>query len=218
MLVNINGTTIFYRTAGTGSPLILLHGNGEDHHIFDKIIEKLEGDFSIYAIDSRNHGQSMKTGDYSYETMSEDIYAFIQALKLEKVNVVGFSDGAIVSLILAMNHGESIEKMALLGVNLKPEDFTEKSYQFIMDTYKETSDPLFRLMLEQPNIELKDVEKVKTPSLIIAADNDIFKPETFVKLTEALPNAELKIMKNHEHDSYIVDQDILYADFIHFFK
>lgn len=213
----VNNIELAYEKLGKGDPLILLHGNGEDHHIFDEITKKLENNFTIYSIDSRNHGESTKTEDYSYETMAKDIYSFIKTLNLGKVNIVGFSDGAIISLILAMNQGECIDKMALLGVNLKPDDFKEESYQFVKETYEETKDPLFKLMLEQPNIELDDVKTVTIPTLVIAAEHDIFKPELFIDLTNALPNAELVIMKGHAHDSYIVNQDILYPDLVKFF-
>ncbi|MGL5512085.1 MAG: alpha/beta fold hydrolase, partial [Sporomusa sp.] len=145
------------------------------------------------------------------------IYCFIRELHLEKAHIIGFSDGAIVSLILAMKHSEILEKMALLGVNLKPGDFTDESYQFIKKTYEETKDPLFKLMLEQPNIELDDVRNVKVPVLLVAAENDIYRPKLFEQLAKALPNAVLKIMKGHGHDSYIVNQDILYPDFHNFF-
>jgi pimeloyl-ACP methyl ester carboxylesterase len=218
MNIDVNGTGIFYGKNGSGRPMILLHGNGEDHHIFDKLSEKLKDDFTLYAIDSRNHGHSEKTGDYSYMTMAKDVYAFIEALRLNDVNIIGFSDGAIIALLLAMNHGETIRKMALLGVNLKPGDFTEESYNFIKETYEETKDPLFKLMLEEPNIELDDVRNVRVPALLIAAENDIYRPETFTNLLNALPNAALKIMPGHEHDSYIIGQDLLYPDFISFFK
>jgi pimeloyl-ACP methyl ester carboxylesterase len=139
-------------------------------------------------------------------------------LKLGRVHLAGFSDGAVTSLILAMNHGEAVSKMALLGVNLKPDDFTEESYQFVKDTYERTKDPLFRLMLEEPNIELDAVRGISIPALVIAAENDIFKPEMFTNLANALPDATLKIMGGHEHDSYIIGQDLLYPDFIRFFK
>ncbi len=218
MLINVNGISLFYETSGNGEPLFLLHGNGEDHHIFDVLVNKLSSDFTVYAIDSRNHGQSEKTDDYSYETMAKDVYSFIKEMHLGQVNIIGFSDGAIISLILAMEHKESLRKMALLGVNLKPDDFTEESYQFVKETYEETGDPLFKLMLEQPNIELDAVRNVNIPTFLIAAENDIYKPETFDKLLSALPDATLKIMKGHEHDSYIVGQDILYPDFVQFFK
>ncbi len=217
MKVMVNNIELAYEKLGKGDPLILLHGNGEDHHIFDEITKKLENNFTIYSIDSRNHGESTKTEDYSYETMAKDIYSFIKTLNLGKVNIVGFSDGAIIALILAMNQWECINKMALLGVNLKPDDFKEESYQFVKETYEETKDPLFKLMLEQPNIELDDVKTVTIPTLVIAAEHDIFKPELFIGLTNALPNAELVIMKGHAHDSYIVNQDILYPDLVKFF-
>jgi pimeloyl-ACP methyl ester carboxylesterase len=218
MIIHVNDTTLFYEKSGNGSPMILLHGNGEDHHIFDKLSAKLENDFTIYAIDSRNHGQSGKTSDYSYNTMAEDIYGFAKALNLGRIDLIGFSDGAIIGLILAMHHGETVGKMALLGVNLKPDDFTEESYRFVKDTYEKTKDPLFKLMLEEPHIELDAVKSVNIPVLVIAAENDIYKPETFTDLVDALPDATLKIMGGHEHDSYIIGQDLLYPDFIQFFR
>ena len=218
MIVNLNGIDFFYEKTGAGAPLILLHGNGEDHHIFDMITARLSSDFTVYALDSRNHGQSQKTDDYSYLTMSEDVFAFIRELNLGKVNIAGFSDGAIISLMLAMNHEAVIEKMALLGVNLKPGDFTEENYQFISRQYAVTRDPLFKLMLEQPDIELDDIRHIMVPTFVVAAENDIYRPGMFTELTNALPKAELKIMPGHDHDSYVVNQDIMYPDFIRFFR
>lgn len=218
MQILVNDIALYYEKLGTGCPMILLHGNGEDHHIFDKLSEKLKNDFTIYMIDSRNHGQSSKINDFSYEIMAEDIFVFIEKLKLHKANIVGFSDGAIIALILAMKHEEIVSKMALLGINLKPSDFTNESYKYLKDSYEQTKDPLLKLMLEQPNIELEEVKNLNVPTLILAAQNDIFKPETFTNLANALPNATLKIMNNHEHDSYIVNNDILYWDFVDFFK
>lgn len=218
MRITVNGVELFYQKTGTGEPIILLHGNGEDHHIFDKLTAKLRSGFTVYAIDSRNHGKSGRTGVYSYDVMAEDIFCFLHALRLEKVNIAGFSDGAIVSLILAINHREALKKMALLGVNLKPSDFTEKSYHFVKTTYEKTKDPLFKLMLEQPDIELADVRAVEIPTLVVAAEHDIYRPELFAELTGALPSAELMIMNGHNHDSYIVNQDLLYSDFLRFFR
>ena len=221
MTIDVNGITLFYQVTGgraDGVPMLLLHGNGEDHHIFDALTEKLTGDFSVYAVDSRNHGQSEKTNDFAYQTMMEDVYALIQALQLERVHVIGFSDGAIVGLLLAMNHREAVGKMALLGVNLKPDDFTEESYQYVKETYETTKDPLFKLMLEEPNIEPEDIRGVNVPTLLVAAENDIFKPELYTKLVDILPDATLKIMYGHDHGSYIMNTDTLYPDLISFFQ
>lgn len=218
MTINVNGISLYYEVCGKGEPLILLHGNGETHHIFDELANKLASNFTLYAIDSRNHGQSEKTEDYSYEAMAKDICCFIEEIKLAPVNIIGFSDGAIISLLIAMMRADLISKMALLGVNLKPEDFTEENYQFIKKNYMETKDPLFKLMLEEPNIELDALKNVNIPTLLVAAENDLFKSEMYENLLDSLPNATLKIMEGHEHDSYIVGKDILYSDFIRFFK
>ena len=214
MTIDINGITLFYKMSGSGLPLLLLHGNGEDHTIFDEIADKLKDHFTIYAIDSRNHGRSSRTKDCSYDVMAEDLSAFIKALGLGRVNILGFSDGAIISLILAMHDQECIGKMALLGPNLKPEDFTEKSYQYLKSVYEETGDPLFKLMLEQPDIELDDIKKIMVPTLVVGAEDDIYKPDTFEKIAAALPNADLKIVGGHDHGSYIVHNDMMYYDLI----
>lgn len=221
MNILVNGVSLFYERSGVlGSslpPLLLLHGNGEDHHIFDALAEKLQNDFTLYAIDSRNHGQSGKTADYSYETMAEDVRRFISALHLTKPHIIGFSDGAIVALLLAIGHGKTIGKIALLGVNLQPDDFTAEHYQSLIETYHANHDPLVKLMLEQPDIKLDATRRVKNPTLIVAAEHDLFKPKMFTNLAAAMPSATLKTMAGHNHDSYIVGQDILYADLRRFF-
>ncbi|MDV0447806.1 2-succinyl-6-hydroxy-2,4-cyclohexadiene-1-carboxylate synthase [Methanosarcinaceae archaeon Ag5] len=222
MKIKVNGINLFYEKAGAdnGRPLILLHGNGEDHHIFDELAEKLRQNFTVYAVDSRNHGESERTNDYSYETMMKDVYELIQALDLGPVNLIGFSDGAIISLLLAMKHGNEnvVSKMALLGMNLKPSDFTDENYQYILELYDETKDPLVQLMLEQPNIELENLKKVTVPSLVVGAENDLFRQGLFEEIATTLPNAELLMMNGHEHDSYVTHQDVLYPELLRFFK
>ena len=64
-------------------------------------------------------------------------------------------------------------------------------------------------MLEQPNIELSDLSDITTSTLLIAADDDLFKPELYEQMAEKMPNAELLIMQGHQHDSYVVDRDVL---------
>lgn len=217
MKIDANGISLFHETQGNGRPLILLHGNGEDHHIFDPLAQKLAADFTVYAIDSRSHGQSQKTEDIAYETMADDVGCFIQTLGLDRAGLLGFSDGAIIALLLAMKQPSAVGRLALLGINLKPGDFKEEEYQNIKDTYQQTKDPLFKLMLEQPDIELDDVRMVRTPVLLVGAEHDVFKPETYLNLAAALPNARLKIMAGHDHASYIVNQDLLYPDLMAFF-
>ena len=218
MEITVNNARLSYIKEGAGKPLILLHGSGEDRHIFDKIINKLNKNFTVYAIDSRNHGESEKTGIFTYESMSEDISEFIKMLKLEGAYVVGFSDGAIIALMVGMKYPELIGKMALLGINLKPGDFKKREYNYLLKEYNETKDPLFKMMLEQPDIELGKLKDVNIPALVIAGENDVFYEKTFENIVETMPNAVLKIMGGHDHSSYIINQDVLYTDFVEFFN
>lgn len=218
MNIVVNHISLNYVKEGQGSPVILLHGKGEDHHIFDKLICKLKHDFTVYAIDSRNHGESDKTEDYTYETMSEDIHQFIQKLGLKDALVIGFSDGAIISLLLELKYKGTFRKMTLLGVNLKPTDFKKSIYQYLEDEFEKTKDPLVKMMLEQPCIELEELKNIHISVLVVAAQNDIYYRKSFGNIVKTLPNSELKIMPQHDHGSYIVNQDILYPDLKAFFE
>lgn len=210
MKINVNNITLNYIQEGQGEPLILLHGNGEDLQIFDKLISKLKKQFTVYAIDSRNHGSSTRTEDFSYETMAEDIHQFIEKLELKHVSVIGFSDGAIISLLLTLKYPQIFKKMVLLGVNLKPSDFKLDIYNSIVEEYEKTQDPLFKMMLEQPNIELDDLKEINTPTLVIGAEDDLYNEDSFQNIADTMPDAELKIMKGHDHGSYVINSDILY--------
>ena len=216
MEININDTVLFYEKSGTGDPLILLHGNGEDHHIFDKLAFRLKNHFTVYALDSRNHGLSRKTDKYSYAVMADDLLEFIKALRLSGSAVLGFSDGAITALSAAAADKNSVGKMLLLGVNLKPEDFSKKDLKAMRDEYKKTGDPLLNLMLKEPNIDIEDLRSISIPVLIAGAENDVFDKSLFYAAAEAIPGAKVLIMKGHTHDSYVSGSDVLYPEIIDF--
>lgn len=216
--ININGTQIFYTQQGSGLPLIFLHGNGEDHHIFDPLIKKLSHQFTCYALDSRNHGQSQMTDQFHYQTMTDDLLAFIHELKLSPVNIIGFSDGSIVTMLLAMQQPELIDKAVLLGPNLKPSDFTDACTRYVERLYKNDPNPLYKMMLDEPNIEAEDLQKIQAKTLIVGGENDLYKAGTFEKIHENIQKSNLLILENHDHSSYIFQNDMLYPEIIQFLK
>lgn len=216
MHVKVNDIDLNYKVSGVGNPLLLLHGNGEDLHIFDKISARLSSDFTVYAIDSRNHGLSTFTDNYSYNTLADDIYQFIQVLGLTQISVIGFSDGAIISTILAITYPDLFQKLVLLGVNLSPNDFKPLVYKQLEESYRESEDPLVLMMLKEPNIKLEELRNIKSSTLVIAAENDLFIPDSFERIHEAIPYSELKIISEHDHGSYIINQDLLYDDLKNF--
>lgn len=219
MIEKINGIDLFYEKTGSGSQnIILLHGNGEDHHIFDKLTDRLKADFVVYSIDSRNHGKSSSTGEYSYDAMVEDVYKFIQQLSIDNVSIIGFSDGAIIALLLELKYPAILCKMALLGINLNPNDFKPEIYKYLEEEFEKTKNPLIQLMLEQPDIQLKSLSHVAIPVLVVAAEDDLFKPDLYSRIADMLPHAKLLVMEGADHGSYVINNDILYDDLKSFLK
>ena len=101
MYAIVNGLKLFYHKEGSGRPVILLHGNGEDHTIFDVAMKDLARSYTVYALDSRSHGKSDPVPTLTYREMAEDVAAFIRQQGLEKPALVGFSDGGVVALLVA---------------------------------------------------------------------------------------------------------------------
>ena len=217
MQLEINDIQLNCEKIGEGHPVILIHGSGEDHHIFDKLTERLKNNFTVYAFDSRNHGLSTKTDDYTYESMAEDYSQAIKLLGLEKPYLVGFSDGAIIGVIIETLYPNTFGKMALLGINLQPSDFKDEILQYLEAEYAETKDPLLGMMLTQPSISLSQLEQIGTASLLVFAEDDLFKSEMIDSILESMPDSTSKIVEGHDHGSYIINEDILYPDLMQFF-
>lgn len=217
MNITLNGANIFYKKSGVGHPLILLHGLDLDHTIFDELSAKLSQHYTVYVMDNRNHGQSEKTDDYSYEAMADDVYALIQTLNLGKVYLLGFSDGAVIALHVALRHLDVLEKIAFLGLNLKPSDLNDACTNYYKSMYEKTKSPLYRLVLESPHIELEELSSITIPTLLMAAEREIFRQGLFQELFSAFPNVTGKEVAGHKHETYLVHQDLLYPDLMEFF-
>ena len=77
MIVSVNGIDLYYEKTGEGRPLVLLHGNGEDHTIFNEAIAFLKNHYACYCVDSRGHGQSTPVDTYHYTDMAEDMVTMV---------------------------------------------------------------------------------------------------------------------------------------------
>ena len=119
MILSVNGVSLYYEKHGQGQPLIMVHGNGEDHTIFDQAVEKLRAHYTCYLIDSRDHGNSSKTNHLHYEDMAQDMLEFMERLQLEHVIFYGFSDGGIIGLLVA-GKTDRIKALIISGANTDP--------------------------------------------------------------------------------------------------
>lgn len=213
MFLDTGKIKLYYEKTGTGTPIILLHGNGEDHKIFNKTVQILKNHYTVYAIDSRDHGKSGKVTELHYEDMADDIYDFITLLNLEKPIVYGFSDGGILALILAVKHQDILSKIIVSGVNAAPNGLKTIHILTYKISYFFHKNPKVKMMLTEPNISDNMLKSIKIPAVITAGSNDMIKQRHMQHIADCIPNSTFTVFKNELHGSYIVNSTKI-AEFI----
>lgn len=203
MFVHVNGIQLFYEQSGMGRPLILVHGNGEDHTIFDEAVDVLKERYTCYAIDSRGHGQSAYDGQLHYQDMADDITAMIDKLDLENVIYYGFSDGGIIGL-LAAEHSAKITDLIISGTNLEPDDMKLWLYRTFKIINVLKKDDKIGLMLREPHITDEVLQNISARTLVLAGSKDLVKQEVTEHIANTIPHGELRILAGEGHGSYIV--------------
>lgn len=110
-----------YTTAGQGFPLILLHGNGEDHTYFKHQMGPFSEKFRVIAPDTRGHGRTPRgTAPFTLEQFAEDLKGFLDSREIGRCHLLGFSDGANIALLFALKYPDYVEKLILNGADLYP--------------------------------------------------------------------------------------------------
>ena len=214
----VRGIKLYTEEYGTGKPLVLFHGNGGSISSMSGIIPYFSKKYRTIALDSRAHGKSVDSGDsLSFEMMADDVAYLLDQMKIDSAYIIGWSDGGIIALELAMRHPEKIRRLASTGANLWPDSTAllpglwkdEKKY-FDSQTGKakitseeKNSWKVFMLDWEQPNISLASLRKIQTPSLIISGDHDIIRIEHTVRIFQNIPKAELWILPDSGHGTLI---------------
>lgn len=210
MNIEVNDIDIYYEVYGEGKPIILLHGNSETHEIFDRLIERLKNNYKVYAIDSRCHGKSEKTEEISYDLMAVDMIEFIKKLKIDKPIVYGFSDGGIIGLLVAIKQPKLLSKLIISGANLNPNGMSRSMLIISKIGYFITRNKLFKMMIKEPNISRKDLEKIEIPTYVLAWEKDVIMEEHTRLIAENIKNSKLEIIPKENHYSYVVHSEKIY--------
>ena len=203
MLIKINNLNLNYEEKGSGRPLIMIHGNSEDLSIFNEASEVLKDHFKVYMIDSRDHGKSDKTDEFSYELMADDVREFIKQKDLNDVVFYGFSDGGIIGLLLCQDC-DRISRLIISGANISPDGVKGYFKTLIKVLYFFTKDKKMKLMLNEPHITKEDLSKIKVKTTVIAGEKDLIIEEETKMIADNIENAKLMILPGEGHGSYIV--------------
>jgi pimeloyl-ACP methyl ester carboxylesterase len=224
---HINGIELYYEVYGTGEPLVMLHGNGGSINAFRNQIPFFEKYYQVIAIDSRLQGRSGGSPDtLSYDMMAADFCALLDYLKVGPTYVLGWSDGGIDGLMMAMKCPEHLKKLAVSGANTVPDSsaIPYHDIQSMIDfvEHDKTATPveitLNRMMICQPNIPWADLGKINCPVLVMAGDHDIIKPEHTVKIFQSIPGAQLCVYPDSNHGVCQQHPELFNQTVLNFFK
>ena len=206
----VNGVVLHYADIGSGRPVVLVHGNGEDHSIFSTEIGQLvAAGYRVYALDSRGHGANEPLPEYHYADMAEDVYEFIRFLGLEKPALYGHSDGGIIGLLLALTHPDTLGVLAISGTNLSPAGLIPSFVEEYSAINEKQADPLITLMLTEPRIDPESLESIRIPVLVTAGEHDLILRSETERIAASIPDAKMIILENEDHGSYIVGSEIM---------
>ena len=196
---------LFYTKTGSGPPLLLLHGNGEDGTYFVHQVEEFSRDFTVYAIDTRGHGQSPRGGaPFTISPFADDLLAFMDRQGLPRADILGFSDGGNIALIFALRHPDRVRRLILNGANLDPKGVKPLVQLPIVLGYHFASlskspkakarAELLGLMVNEPHIDPAELGKLSMPVLVIAGTRDMIRENHTRLIANRIPNARLVLI------------------------
>ncbi len=234
---NANGISIHYAVYGQGSPVILLHGGLANTDYWGNQIQALAPHHTVIAMDSRGHGRSTRDPrPYGYDLMADDVVALMDVLKVPTADIVGWSDGGILGLDLAMRHPDRVGKIFAFAANTVTSgvvDGVEKNptfaafieragheYEAHSATPKEYDtfvEQISKMWASQPNWTAAQLRAITAPVLVVDGDHDeAIKRDHTEYITATIPGAGLLILPNASHFAFLQDPGLFNYAVLHF--
>lgn len=120
MKAQVNEVELYYDLQGEGEPIVFIHGLLDDSSVWNAQIELFTANYRVITYDLRGHGRSDKPkGNYSIQTLADDLYALMNELNLEKAMIVGHSEGGMVAILFTLDHPDKVSKLVLVSSGAK---------------------------------------------------------------------------------------------------
>ena len=234
----VNGIRVWYAEFGRGEPVLLLHGGLANSNYWGNQVPALAKSYRVIVVDSRGHGRSTHDEQpYGYDLMASDVLGLMDFLKLPKAAVVGWSDGAILGLDIAIHHPERLSKLFAFAANSDPSGVAdiaqstvfnayiaraEKEYQVLSptpDQYKSFVDQISKMWETEPHFTAEQLRVITVPTWIVDADHDeAIKRENTEFMANEIPDAGLLLQPQVSHFSFLQDPRQFTDDVLHFME
>ncbi|MEG0267303.1 MAG: alpha/beta hydrolase [Carnobacterium sp.] len=227
--IPINDDLLFCHVDGKGKPLLLLHGNEEDHTIFNNQLTYFKKFYKVIALDSRGHGQSDhgKIG-LTFENMAKDIIHVLDYFQLEKVAIIGFSDGGNLGLYLASHFPERVDNLVIVGANYKADGLKTKNFLQVKALFyylklvgfisksKRQRKEVIDLMWHQIKLDDADLKRITARTLIVVGENDVIKKNHTKKIHKLVSKSRMVTLPKTTHFLMIEKPDLFNSIVIDF--
>lgn len=233
----VNGIRLYYSKIGHGSPVVLLHGGLGNADYWGHQVKALAARHTVISVDSRGHGRSTRDArPYGYDLMADDVIALLDQLNIPRADFVGWSDGAILGLDLAMRYPQRVGKVFAYAANTRTDGVKEgvennptfaayieragQEYAKLSPTpgeYQAFVEQISHMWASQPNWSDADLSRIKAPVLIVDGDRDeAIKREHTEYMAATIPGAGLLILPNTSHFAFLQDPGFFNAALEHF--
>ncbi len=211
---NIRGFKMYCETYGSGQPLLMIHGNNGNISTFKRIIPYFADHYKVIVADGRSQGRSYDAKDsLTFEMMADDYASLLDQMHLDSADVIGWSDGGINALLLAIRHPNKVKKLVASGANLWPDStaIDPKIWNLEKERYNQLKNntrrspvekeiwKFFLLDWDQPHIPVASLQKIKCPSLIMGGDHDMIRQKHLELIYKNIPKANFWIVPNSGH-------------------
>lgn len=227
---DIRGISMFYSVygKGKGSPILLIHGGMSSSAVWSFEVPTLARTHEVIVADSRGQGRSTHGLAWlTYHRMAEDYVALLAHLNVDKVTLVGWSDGGIIGIDIAIHHPKLLEGLFAQAPNVTPAGLTSipeidppPLSESLSVSGEEQPDPaakarskqlarerIFRrLWATEPNYSDRDLAKIHVPTAIVIGDHDpVIRPDHIAHIAHTIPGARLVVLKGVGHPAHSQD-------------
>jgi len=234
----VNGIRIWYAVFGQGEPVVFIHGAMGSSNYWGLQVPAVARHYQVIVLDSRGQGRSTWISEppLSFQLMASDVLAVMDALHIPKAALVGWSDGGIIGLDIAIHHPERLTKLFAFGANSDPSAIKDDIRQQpafseyvrrTKDEYKKLSpapnqlkgfsEQLGRMEDTEPHFTDDQLRSIKVPTWIVDGDRDEgIKREDTDHMAALIPGAGELILPNVSHFALLQDPEQFNEALLHF--
>ena len=225
-MADVNDIRMYYAEYGEGEPLLFIHGGLGNTDVWGNQIAEFARDHLVIVADSRGHGRSTRSQQpFGYDLMTSDYVALLDYLKIDKVTLVGWSDGGIIGIDMAMKHPEKLTRVIAQAANVttdgvKPDVMSNKTFNDYINVageqyrklsptpneYEAFVNQISQMWATQPNWTAAELGKIAVPVTLAIGDHDeAVKLEHTEMMAKDIPGAKLVILKDASHFAMLQD-------------